>query len=323
MNSKIRLAVAAFALAFSFVSSNATFAQSDKKPTVAELLQRLESVQGLERDRVMEQLDQIHDADVLIPPLLAELDRVEPENTWKLLDVLAGIPGAHAEAPLVRLAQRADEIPRGMEPFLRGESARKELLQALSEVCASWKPASKNLDDTPVNELTEEDEGALKSLRFIKWAAGAVGQTGSSGLDQLLAMLRDHSACRQTIATAGLLSVILETDPVEPRLVREVTAALSDPDAGVQRSAVLTLEPLIGYGGAKLSKEMLQPLFQILKAHPEYEARRAAFALLRSAPGDTPKRAAETVLHDPDSSLQNSAEEFLEQLSAATPGENP
>jgi hypothetical protein len=323
MNWRLRLAVVAFTLAILLPTVHRAFAQSDKKPTIAELLQRLESAEGPGRDRLMEQLDQIHDADVLVPAVLAALDRVDPENAWKLLDVLARFPGAHAEAPLVRLAQRADQIPRGMEPFLTGEPARNELLKALADVCASWKPPSKNLDEATVDELTAEDQGALKSQRLIEWIGDALGQTGSSGLDQLLAMLRDHSGCRESAAQAGLTFNILQSAELDPRMVNGVTAALSDPDAHVQHSAVAVLEPMIGYDKATLSKEMLQPLFAILKSSPEFDARRAAFALLKRAPGDTAKKAVELASHDPDGNLQRYAEEFLDQLSAATPDENP
>lgn len=323
MNWKLRLVVVAFSLVFLLVASPTTFAQSDKKPTVAELLQRLESAEGPGRDRLMEQLDQIQDADVLVPAILAELDRVDPENVAKLLDVLARFPGAHAEAPLVRLAERADQIPRDLEPFLKGEPARNELLQALAQTCASWKPSSKNLDDAPLDELTAEDQIALKSQKLIEWLGNALGQTGSTGLDQLLVMLRDHSACRQLAAKAGLTFNILQSGSTEPRMVKSVTAALSDPDPAVQHTAVSVLEPMIGYNAAPLSKEMLQPLFAILKSNPEFDARRAAFAVLKQAHGDTPKKAAELASHDPDGNLQRYAEEFLDQLSAATPDETP
>jgi hypothetical protein len=37
----------------------------------------------------MAQLDQIKDPDVLVPPVLAALDKVDPSDAWKLLDVLA------------------------------------------------------------------------------------------------------------------------------------------------------------------------------------------------------------------------------------------
>jgi hypothetical protein len=322
MNWKLRLAVVAFGLTF-FFGLSAAFAQSEKKPTVAELLQRLQAAEGFQWELVMRELDEIQDPNVLVPPLLAALANVDPENAPKLLDVLVRFPDAQVAAPLVQLARRADQIPRGMEEFLRGEPARKELLKALSEVCTSWKPPAKYSDDSSAQELTAEDGQAMKSQRFIQWAGAALANTDSSGLDQLLAMLRDHSACRQTAAQGGLLSIILRADQIDPRIVRVVTAALSDADSGVQQSAVLTLKPLIGFDKAALAKDMLDPLFQILKSNPDYEARQAAFGLLRRAPGDAPKRAAELALHDPDDHIQRSAEEFLEQLSAATPDEKP
>jgi hypothetical protein len=323
MNWKLLLAVAAFASAFLLVSSAASFAQSEKKPTVAELLQRLEAAEGFQRELVMRDLDQIQDANVLVPQLLAALAEVDPENAPKLLDVLVRFPDAQAAAPLVQLARRADQIPRGMEGFLKGEPARKELLKALSEACTSWKPPAKDSGDASTYEPAAPDEADMKSQRFIDWLGATLGQTDSSGLDQLLAMLRDRSACRQVAAQAGLISIVLTGASLDPRMVNGVTAALSDPNVGVQHSAVAVLDAMIGYDKAALSKEMLRPLFRILKSHPDDEARRAAFVLLQRAHGDTPRRAAELALHDPNDQIQLRAEEFLEQLSAATPDEKP
>jgi hypothetical protein len=59
---------------------------------------------------------------------------------------------------------------------------------------------------------------------------------------------------------------------------------------------------------------MTKSLFAILKTHPDAEARRAAFGLLRRAKGDTPRRAAEIASHDTDESIQNAATDFLESL---------
>jgi hypothetical protein len=325
MNWKLRLVavVIAFVSAFYLVSSTATFAQSDKKPTVAELLERLQAAEGFQRELVMRELDEIQDPNVLVPPLLAALAEADPENAPKLLDVLVRFPDVQAAGPLVQLARRADQIPRGMEEFLKGEPARKELLKALSAACASWKQPTKDSGDASTYEPAAPDEAAMKSRRFIDWVGATLGQADPSGLDQLLAMLRDRSACRQFAAQAGLVSIVLTGANLDPRMVNGITAALSDPDAGVQRSAVAVLEPMIGYDKAALSKQMLQPLFAILKSNPEFDARRASLALLQRAPGDNPKKAAELAAHDPDGNLQRYAEEFLEQLSAATPDEKP
>jgi hypothetical protein len=319
MNFRLRIALAAFALMLLLAPSPRAIAQSEKKPTVDGLIEQLESAEGHDRGVIMDQLDQIHDADVLVPSLLTALDRVDPQNAWKLLDVLARFPSAHPEAQLVRLAKRADPIPRDLEPFLIGEPARKELLKAVADVCATWQPPAKNPDDARTEELTDEDQAAAKTQRFIEWLGSAIGQSGSVGLDQLLAMLRDHNACHQTAARGGLNSVILGAGIIDPKLVDGVTAALSDPDPRVQFSAVTVLEPLIGYGRAPLSKEMLPPLFAILKSHPDSEARSSAFSVLRSGQGDTPKRAAQLALHDADENIQESAYNLLEALSASGP----
>jgi hypothetical protein len=319
MNLAFRVAFATTALALLLGPPLPAFAQSDRKPTVDELIQQLEMAEGHDRDVIMDQLDQIHDADVLVPPLLTALDQVDPRIAWKLLDVLARFPTAHPEAQLVRLAKRADPIPRDMEPFLIGEPARKELLKALSEACVTWQPPAKNIDDARMDDLTDEDQAAAKTQRFLEWLGSGIGQSGSAGLDKLLDMLRDHSACRQTAARGGLVSIILGAGSIGPKLVDGVTAALADPDPRVQLSAVTVLGYLVGFSRATLSKAMLLPLFSILKSHPDSEARSSAFAVLRSGPGDTPKRAAQLALHDSDEHIQESAENLLEALSASAP----
>jgi HEAT repeat protein len=322
-----RLDVAAIAIAFLLAQPPLTFAQTDKKPNVDELIQRLEASEGHERDAVMEELDQIQDADVLVPPLLAALDRDDPQNARKLLDVLARFPGVQLTVPLVRLARRADPIPRGIEPFLVGEPARKELLKAVTEVCASWKPPVKNTDDAG-EELTEaekeerESDETRKSRRFIEWAGEALGHTDPAALGDLLAMLRDHSACRQAAAKDGLMSIVSEAEKLDPQVVKGVTTALGDADVGVQRAAVSILY-LMNDRGTRVSRDMLKPLFLILKTHPDSGTRSAAFRLLRTAPGDTPIRAAEIAVHDPDGQLQDIAETLLEEHSAAKPKVKP
>jgi hypothetical protein len=330
MKSDFHLAAIAIAAAFLFAPLPRVFAQSDKKPNIDELIQRLETAEGHERDVVMEELDQIQDANVLVPPLLAALDRDDPQNAWKLLDVLARFPDVQLAAPLVRLARRADPIPRGMEPFLVGEPATKELLKVVTEVCDSWKPSAENADAASAEELTEaekedrESGDAKKFRRFIEWAGSMLGQTDSVGISELLAMLRDHSACRQTAAKAALTaSAVVRSDKLEPQIVKGVSAALADADVSVQRTAVDILYSMNGYRGTKVSGGMIRPLFSILKTHPDSSTRYFAFRLLQTAPGDTPKRAAEIAAHDPDPQLQDTAETFLEKLSPAHPNVKP
>lgn len=321
MNWKLR--VVAFANAFLLVPSPNSFAQSDKKPTVAELIQQLEVAEGPARDRVMEQLDQIHDADVLVPPLLAALSDVDPKNAPKLLDVLARFPDAPVAAPLVQLARRADRIPQGLEPFLTGAPARKELLKALTDACASWKPPAKNPDASGAEQPAEEDTDAAKSQGFIKWVGRALGQAGSEGLDQLLSMLRDPDACRQSAVEEGLVSNLAGTGKLDPRIVNAVSAALRDSHARVQGTAVDVVSAIVGFDMAPLSKDTLEPLFAILKTNPDYEVRRDALYLLERGPGDVPKKAAELALHDANENIQMNAGKFLDELSDASSNYKP
>jgi hypothetical protein len=330
MKLNFRLDVAAIAVAFLLSQPPRTFAQSDKKPNVEELIQRLEAAEGPERDVVMEELDQIQDANVLVPPLLAALDRDDPQNARKLLDVLARFPNVQLAAPLVRLAQRADPIPRGMEPFLAGEPARKELLKALAEVCASWKPPAKNADDAGAQELTEaqkeerESKEERKSQRFLEWAGAVLGHTDSAGLDDLLTMLRDHSACRETVAEAGLIAVVSEEPGRhDSRILKEVAAALGDQNTGVQWAATAILENIIGFDGIPLSKDMVEPLFLILKTHPNTNTRYEAFILLQRGLGDIPRRAAAIAANDPDRYISRDGERFLEDVTVASPNVKP
>jgi hypothetical protein len=323
----LHLNVAAIAIAFLLAQPPGTLAQSDKKPNVDELIQRLEAAEGHDRDVVMEELDQIQDADVLVPPLLAALDRADSQNARKLLDVLARFPDVQLAAPLVRLARRAEPIPYGMEPFLVGEPARKELLKALADVCVSWKPLAEKTDDAG-EELTEaqkeerESDETRNSRRFIVWAGRSLGHTDPAGLGDLLAMLRDPSACRQTAAKDGLMSVVSAAEKLDPQIVKGVTAALGDADVGIQRTAV-TILYLMNDRGTRVSRDMLKPLFLILKTHPYSGTRFTAFRLLRTASGDTPIRAAEIAVHDSDGQLQDTAETFLEEHSAANPNAKP
>jgi hypothetical protein len=326
----LRLAGAAIAAAFLLAQSPRAFAQSDKKPNVEELIQRLEASEGHERDVVMEELDQIKDADVLVPPLLAALDGDDPQNARKLLDVLARFPAVQLTVPLVRLARRADPIPRGMEPFLVGELARKEVLKALTEVCASWKPPAKNSDDAGAEELTEaqkeerESGEARRSRGFLEWAGAMLGQTDSAGLSELLSMLRDHSACRQTAAKDGLIAVVSEEPGRhDSRIVKEVVAALGDQDTGVQWAATAILENIIGFDGTSLSKDMVEPLFLILKTHPDSGTRYEAFILLQRGPGDIPKMAAVIAANDPDRYISRDGERLLEDVTVASPNLKP
>jgi len=217
-----------------------------------------------------------------------------------------------------------------MEPFLAGEPARKELLKALAEVCASWKPPAKNTDNADTEESTEaqkeerESDEERKSRRFLEWAGAMLGQTDPAGLGELLAMLRDHNACRQTVAEAGLIAAVSEEPGRhDPRIVKEVTAALGDQDTGVQRVAAAILRNIVGFGEVPLSKDMVEPLFLILKTHPDSGARYAAFILLTGGPGDISKRAAAIAANDTDTYISRDGERFLEDLSAASPDVKP
>src|SRR5260370_29109323 len=198
-----RFEIAVIAAAFLLSQPPRPLPQSDKKPNVDELIQRLEAAEGHERDVVMGELDQIKDADVVVPPLLAPLRHSDPHSARKLLDVLARFPGVPLTVPLVRLARRGDPLPRGTKALLVGEPARKELLKALTEVCASWKPPAKNADDAGAEELTEaekeerESDETRKSRRFIEWAGTALGQTEPAALRDRHRRLRAHAPLRQ------------------------------------------------------------------------------------------------------------------------------
>src|SRR5260370_6004192 len=135
-----RFEIAVIAAAFLLSQPPRPLPQSDKKPNVDELIQRLEAAEGHERDVVMGELDQIKDADVLVPPLLAALEHSDPQSARKLLDVLARFPGVPLTVPLVRLARRADPIPWGIQAVRVRETAEDKPLNALTAACASGQP---------------------------------------------------------------------------------------------------------------------------------------------------------------------------------------
>jgi hypothetical protein len=67
---------------------------------------------------------------------------------------------------------------------------------------------------------------------------------------------------------------------------------------------VIVVETMIGYQRDALKPEMIKSLFAILRTHPDVEARRAAFDLLRQASGDVAKKAAEIASHDPTTTFK-------------------
>ncbi len=128
-------------------------------------------------------------------------------------------------------------------------------------------------------------------------------------------MLNSHEACQQSAAQAGLTDYVLgAVSPLSPHVVQGLANALNASDIAVQKSAVIVVETMIGYQRDFLKPEMIKSLFAILRTHPDVEARRAAFDLLRQASGDVAKKAAEIASHDTDYNIQNSAAEFIENL---------
>jgi hypothetical protein len=294
-----------------------SFAQSNQPPEIDALIHKLIASDTVERNAIMEQLDRIQDPNVLVPPVLAALDDVDPNEAWKLLDILARFPGAAKPAPLVRLARRAG-APWRMDTLKAqlislGEPARVELFKSISEACTTWKPAAENPSADPEGEPAEPDNQARDLQNFLNWAAGALAETGSAGLENLLAMLHGHDACRRKAAQAGLTAYLPgNRDALDPRVViSSVSQALADSDTGVQEAALKVVECMIDYGSAKLSPAMIQSLFVILKGHPDVATRFAAYRLLLLAPGNTPKKAAEIASRDPDENIQDSAYRFL------------
>ena len=292
-------------------------AQSNQPPDIHALIQKLIASDSAERNAIMEQLDRIQDPNVLVPPVLAALDDVDPNEAWKLLDILARFPGAAKPAPLVRLARRTRAPWRldtlKVQLISLGEPARVELFKSISEACTTWKPAAENPSADPEGEPAEPDHQMRDVQNFLNWAAGTLAETGPAGLENLLQMLHGHDVCRRKAAQAGLTAYFPgHRDAVDPRVViSSVLQALADSDTGVQEAAVKVVECMIDYGSAKLSPAMIQSLFVILKGHPDAATRFAAYRLLLLAPGNTPKKAAEIASRDADEKIQDSAYRFL------------
>ena len=305
--------LAALTFAFAFASCALTQAQSPRN--VGALLQRLPSANDTERGVIMDELDKIKAPDEIVPEVLAALDQVDPREAWKLLDVLARFPGAADPAILVRLAQRASPaFPDTLRPQLvtLGEPARKELLNAIDIACQTWKPPSEDSETLPDDGRLGLREESQRIERFLDWAASALGATGSAGLDDLDRLLQDHNACHQRAAQGGLADIASQGDKgTQIWVLRVIHKALTDPDAGVQQAAVLALEPMIGYNHVGLTSKMLPALFSILRTNPHSEARRAAFAVLRSGSIATRRKAANIASHDSDEMIRNTAESIL------------
>lgn len=290
---------------------------SNQQPDVVSLVEKLPNADEVERRFLMEQLDQIKDPDVLVPPALATLDTVDPQDAWKLLDVLARFPAAVQPEPLIRLARRSDTVPPTLKPQLiaMGERARPPLLKAIGDACVTWKPLPPISNSHTEGEDSDSENQVQHSRKFLAWASGALADLSSAGLNDLLQMLRSHSACQQSAGQFGLTQYVLGVAPtLDPNVVHGLSEALAAPDPTVQKAAVAVVEPMLGYGRATLSPAMTTSLFAILKTHPDAEARGTAFGLLQRARGDAPRRAAEIASHDPDESIQNSATNFLENL---------
>jgi hypothetical protein len=290
---------------------------SNQQPDVPSLIQNLVNADEIERGSIMAQLDQIKDPDVLVPPVLAALDKVDPRDAWKLLDVLARFTDSVKPEPLILLARRSDPPPPTLEPQLiaMGDRARQPLLRAIDDACVTWKPEPPMSNSETDDEDTDSQNQAAHSQNFLNWASSALVDMGSPGLSDLLQMLRGHSACQQSAAQFALTQYSLGVAPtLDPRVVHGLSDALAAADPTVQKAAVAVVETMIGVGRATLSPDMTKSLFAILKTHPDPEARRAAFGLLRRAKGDAPKRAAEIASHDADESIQSEATDILENL---------
>jgi hypothetical protein len=290
---------------------------SNQQPDVASLIQNLADADEIERGSSMDQLEQINDPDVLVPPVLAALDKVDPRDAWKLLDVLARFTDSVKSEPLIRLARRSDPPPTTLKPQLisMGDRARVPLVNAIDDACTTWKPAPPISNSETDSEDADSHNQAEHSQNFLYWASNALADMGSAGLNNLMQMLRGHNACQQNAAQFGHTQYALGVTPtLDPHVVRGLSDALAAADPTIQKAAVAVVETMIGFGRATLSPEMTKSLFAILKTHPDAEARRAAFGLLRRAKGDTPSRAAEIASHDTDESIQNAAADFLENL---------
>jgi hypothetical protein len=293
-------------------------AQDTPKPDVEALIQKLIDADAVERGPVMEQLDLIQDPAVIVPPTLAALERVDPQQSWKLLDVLARFPGAVKPAPLLHLGRRAGVgIPR-LQPQLSaqllasGVSVRAEIAQSISDACVGWAPIR---EDPPADtdEPAIEARNQARNLQaFLDWAAEVLGTTGSAGADDLLKMLRGDDACHQRAAQAGLSrSALKYDDKLLAHVMQGLAGALATADPAVQKSAMDAISAIVGFGRAALPADMVEPLLAILKSCPDPEARFTAFKILCSGPGGIPRKAAKIALHDPDENISDSALRFL------------
>jgi hypothetical protein len=290
---------------------------SNQQPDVGALVNNLANADEIERGSIMDQLEQIKDPDVLVPPVLVALDKVDPRDAWKLLDVLARFTDSVKPEPLIRFARRSDPVPPTLKTQLisMGDRARAPLVKAIDDVCTTWKPEPSISNSETDSEDADSQNQAAHSQNFLYWASNALADMGSAGLNNLMQMLRGHNACQQNAAQFGLTQYALGVTPtLDPHVVRGLSDALAAADPTVQKAALAVVETMIGFGRATSSPEMTKSLFAILKTHPDAEARRAAFGLLRRAKGDTPRRAAEIASHDTDESIQNAATDFLESL---------
>ena len=302
-------------LAFTVAFANCAPTQTQSRPNVGALLQRLPSADDTERGVIMDELDKIKAPDEIVPVVLTALDQVDPRDAWKLLDVLARFPGAADPATLVRLARRTSPaFPETLRPQLvtLGEPARKELLNAIDIACRTWQPPLENNETLPDDGSLALQQESQRIERFLVWAGSALATTGSAGLDDLDRLLQSHNACHRRAAQDGLADAASEGDKeTQTRVFRFIRKALSDPDTGVQQAAVLTLNMMIGSNQFGLSADMQPALFAILKTNPHSDARFAAFSILRTGSSDIRKRAANIALHDSDEEIKDSAESLL------------
>jgi hypothetical protein len=292
--------------------------QTAQAPDVGTLIQKLIAADEIQRRAVMEELDQIQDPKLVVLPLLAALDTVDPKEAWKLLDILARFPEATKPELLIRLAQRSDVVPNTLTTQLSslGARARPPLIQAISDACTNWQPAPENNSEGDAdNPKQEQSEESMKAERFFRWAATTLAQTGPQGVDVLLKMLHDRDACHRTAASDGLIDYALGYGPeLKARVVPGISAALTDRDVLGQKGAVTVLEPLVGFNLASLTPQMITTLFSILKNNPDFSARDIAFRMLRQSSRVNARKAAQIASHDANEELRNAAEQYLEEL---------
>jgi hypothetical protein len=282
------------------------------------LLKKLIAADEVERGDLMDQFDQIQDANLLVPPVLAALDTVDPQQAWKLLDILARFPNATKPGPLIRLAAKfVGNVPLQVTTQLSalGDRARPPIVEAIRDACLSWQPVPQYAGPTKADDA-ELRQRTTKAQAFLDWATVTLAQTGPQGVDAALQMLHAQDACHRTAASEALAKYALSYGPeLKTLVVPAITAALSDHDTAVQGAAANALEPIVGYDLTPLSPEIIEPLFSILRKNPDARARITAFSILRRGSREVAKKAAEIAVHDPDDELQNEADRFLEELS--------